>query len=84
MSLTTKQLCLSTILTLVMASGAVAIGFTSFVQAEIKEDIQEFREQALIDREKINNLQITNAEIKGDIKLILDKLEADRSNSGVD
>ena len=71
-----KSICLSTILTLVMASGAVAIGFTSFVQAEIKEDLQEIKNQELLDREKISSVQITQAEMNGKINLILQKLES--------
>jgi len=73
-----KQICLSTILTLVMASGAVAIGFTSFVQAEIKEDLQEIKNQELIDREKISSVQITQAEMNGKINLILEKLQSEK------
>jgi hypothetical protein len=76
MSLKMKTVCLSTILTLVMASGAVAIGFTSFVQAEIKDDLAEIKNQELIDREKISALQISNAEINGKLSLILEKLES--------
>jgi len=73
-----KSICLSTILTLVMASGAVAIGFTSFVQAEIKEDLQEIKNQELIDREKISSVQITQAEMNGKINLILEKLQSEK------
>jgi hypothetical protein len=76
MSIKMKTVCLSTILTLVMASGAVAIGFTTFVQAEIKEDLAEMKNQELVDREKITSLQISQAEINGKLSLILEKLES--------
>jgi len=71
-----KAICLSTILTLVMASGAVAIGFTSFVQAEIKEDVAIVRDNQLLNNEKITSLQIQLAEMRGDIKLILAESKA--------
>ena len=76
MSLKMKTVCLSTILTLVMASGAVAIGFTTFVQGEIKEDITEMKKEDLIVREKLSSLQISQAEMNGKINLILQNLQS--------
>lgn len=79
-----KSLCLGTVLTLVMAAGAIAIGYTNFVQAEIKEDIQnlktdvkddlaDMKTQELIDREKINSVQMQVSAIAGDIKVLLER-----------
>lgn len=72
----TKTICLSTVLTLIMASGAVAIGFTTFVQGEIKEDLSEMRNQEFINREKINSIQLSQAEMNGKINQILDNLQS--------
>jgi len=66
-----KTLCLQTVLTLVMIAGAIGIGYTNFVQAEIKEDLTLIR----IDLEK-NDVQITDIkENIFDIKILLKDFE---------
>ena len=69
----TKELCIKTVLSLVMTAGAIAIGFTTFVQTEIKEELEEIKFQELIDREKINGLQIQVGAVQGDIKVLLER-----------
>lgn len=68
-----KSLCLGTVLTLVMAAGAIAIGYTNFVQAEIKEDISRIEDASDLNTEKINSLQLQAHDIAGDIKVLLER-----------
>ena len=69
------------------AVATVSIGYTNFVQAEIKEDVgdlkldvDELRESDLVHNEKMSNIQISQAEMRGDIKLILSLLENNPPN----
>lgn len=71
----TKSICFATLFLLLSAVATISIGYTNFVQAEIKEDIFEMKDSDRIFTEKVTSLQITQAEIKGDIKLILTLLE---------
>lgn len=56
-----------------MAAGAVAIGFTTFVQAELKDDIQNNSIVIDILTEKVSSVQIQLAEIRGDIKILVER-----------
>ena len=73
-----KAICLSTILTLIIAAGSVSIGYTTFVQTEIKEDISDIKNQDIIDREKITGLQVQVGAIDGKLDLLLGKLDVEQ------
>jgi hypothetical protein len=80
MNMEKRTICFSMVFMMLSAVATVSIGYTNFVQAEIKEDIIEIKSDELIDREKISSIQVGQAEIKGDIKLILALIEKDPPN----
>lgn len=75
-----KTICFSVIFMLLSSVATISIGYTNFVQAEIKEDIVDIKDNNLLYREKVSSVQVTQAEIKGDIKLILKLLENNPPN----
>jgi hypothetical protein len=66
-----RNVCFATLFMLLSATATVSIGYTQLVQGEIKEDLNELKQDIILKTEKINSIQITQAETKGDIKLIL-------------
>ena len=63
-----KQICLQTIIYLIVLSVGVAIGYTNFVQAELKEDVGRIEKNQEISTAKINSIQIQLVEIAQDVK----------------
>lgn len=70
-----KNICFATLFMLLSATATISIGYTQLVQAEIKDDISDLRKQNEIKSEKITSIQITQAEIRSDVKSILRYLE---------
>ncbi|MBA7492266.1 hypothetical protein ES702_02815 [subsurface metagenome] len=69
-----KTICFSMVFMLLSATATISIGYTNFVQAEIKEDISDIKSNQLLNNEKITSTQINQAELNGNVKLILDIL----------
>jgi hypothetical protein len=63
-----------------MAAGAITIGYTTFIQGELKSDINDIKEwtktlenQQKIETEKITNIQITMAKLEQKLTDLLAK-----------
>lgn len=81
MQSSTKMICFSTLFMLLAAVTTIAVTYTNFVQAELKEDISEIRKnQEIRDaRDQITNEKITALQldsVKQNVKLdvIISKL----------
>lgn len=70
----TKSICFATLFMLLSAVATISIGYTNFVQAEIKEDIVDLKYSNEIDQAKISDVQISNARIEGKLDILLDNI----------
>jgi len=60
---------------LLSAVVTISIGYTNFVQAEIKDNIDDVKNNLEIDRAKIDNVQISNARIEGKLDVLLSNMD---------
>jgi len=71
-----KQICIQTVLTLVMVVGAISIGYTNFVQVEIKEDLGFIRTDIQETETQIDKIKNDLSDIKIDVKILIKGLES--------
>lgn len=73
MSPQNKQICLQTLLYIVVLGVGVAVGYTNFVQSDLKEEITHNSDDIDLLNEKSTSIQVQLTEIRGDVKLLLER-----------
>jgi len=75
MDIKTKSICFGTLFMLLSAVVTISIGYTNFVQAQIKDNVDDVKNNLEIDRAKIDNVQISNARIEGKLDVLLSNMD---------